>query len=339
MNPIIAPEHVTPSNPNMEVIGVFNAGVTRFKDEILLLLRVAERPINHDAQAFLTPIYRPSEGRIAIQRIPRDHKHDFSDVRVIRSTERNYLTSISHLRLARSKDGIRFVIDGTPTILPSNEYETYGIEDPRITRIGEMFYITYSSISDLGICTSLISTTDFVRYERKGNIFHPDNKDVAIFPARIGGLYYALHRPSTSHYGKPDMWIAESDDLLKWGNHRHLAGVRSGMWDNGRVGASTVPIETDQGWIEIYHGADENNKYCLGVLLLDKDEPWRVLARSCEPFMVPEAPYEVDGFFGNVVFPCGAVCENGNVRIYYGASDTCIGSVDTTVEFLLAHLT
>jgi len=334
-NPILAPADISASKPYMEVIGVFNAGVIRFREEVLLLLRVAERPINNISDRYLIPVYDEDSDELQIISIDKhDPLADFSDSRVIKTPRQNYLTSISHLRLARSKDGVCFRVDEHPAVYPSNRYESYGIEDPRITQIGKHYYITYSGISELGIVTSLLETTDFISYRRRGNIFHPDNKDVVIFPEQIHGKYYALHRPSCSHYGKPDMWIAESSDLVAWGNHRQLMGVREGLWDEGRIGASAVPVLIEEGWLEIYHGADNQNRYCVGAVLLDKDEPWKVIARSKLPVMVPELPYEMDGFFGNVIFPCGLLLEESKVKLYYGASDTYVAYVELTLDHI-----
>ncbi|MFC5403415.1 glycoside hydrolase family 130 protein [Cohnella soli] len=338
MNPIMAPNQVVASNPDWEVIGVFNAGVAKYKDEVILLLRVAERPLNDDPTVYLTPLYDAASDRMTVRSIPRTDDIDFSDVRVIKTPAQNYLTSISHFRVARSKDGIRFEIDDKPTILPGSMYESYGIEDPRMTQIGDIYYITYSAISEYGICTAMMTTGDFVSFERQGNVFHPDNKDVVIFPEPIGGKYYSLHRPSCSHYGQPVMWIAESSDLLQWGNHRFIAGVRDGLWDEGRIGASAVPFLIEEGWLEIYHGADKNNRYCVGAMLLKKDEPWKVIARSELPFMQPEQRFEVDGFFGNVVFPCGALVEGNIVKLYYGASDTYVGYAEVPLDLIKASL-
>lgn len=125
---------------------------------------------------------------------------DFSDSRWIRTLSQNYITSISHLRVARSKDRINFSIAENPAILPENMYEMYGIEDARITYINKKYYINYSAISAVGITTCLAATEDFVSFNRLGVIFHPDNKDVEIFPEKINGKYYALHRPSMSHF-------------------------------------------------------------------------------------------------------------------------------------------
>ncbi|MCL6459101.1 MAG: glycoside hydrolase family 130 protein [Gorillibacterium sp.] len=337
-NPILTPADIKPSRPDMEVIGVFNAGVIRKLGEVILLLRIAERPITDSREHYLTPIYNDETDCIEIRTIPFSQDHDFSDPRTIKTPSQNYLTSISHLRVARSGDGIHFEVDDQPTIRPANVYERFGIEDPRITELEDGYYITYTGASEYGIVVPLIFTKDFITFERKGIIFHPDNKDVAIFPERMNGKYYALHRPSSSHYAKPDMWIAESDDLLKWGNHQHLIGVRDGCWDDERIGASAVPFRTEQGWLEIYHGADHTNRYCLGAVLLDLNEPWRVIARSKTPFMVPELEFEVEGFFGNVIFSCGALYEEDKIKIYYGAGDTCIGYAETTLASIMESM-
>jgi len=338
LNPIITPQNVSASRQGWEVVGVFNAGVIKYQDEVILLLRVAERPVNDNPDRYATPLYDATSDQMIVQYIERTADCDFSDVRVIKTPEKNYLTSISHMRVARSKDGIHFKIDSKPTVLPGSIYESYGIEDPRITQIDDTYYITYSAISEYGICTGMMTTKDFICFQREGIIFYPDNKDVVIFPKQVDGKYYALHRPSCSHYGKPEMWIAESSDLLQWGNHRHLASVREGFWDDGRIGAGAIPFEIEEGWLEIYHGANKDNRYCLGILLLDKKEPWKVIARSEIPFMEPEQDYEVEGFFGNVIFPCGVLVENNCVKIYYGASDTCIGYAETTLDDMKSTL-
>jgi len=337
-NPVITTSDVPPSRPDFKVLGVLNPGVARLGDETILLLRVAEQPAFEDASVCSSPIYDVASGETRILAFHRsDPGLDVSDPRVIRTKSRNYLTSMSHLRLARSLDGYRFAVDAHPFLAPENEYETFGIEDARITRIDDTYYINYSAASNAGIVTALASTRDFLHVTRHGNIFHPDNKDVAIFPEKIGGRYYALHRPSTSEYGKPEIWLAQSPDLLCWGDHLRVASVREG-WDSARIGASAVPFRTPYGWVEIYHGATQENRYCLGALLLDADEPWKVLARSDRPLVEPEAFYETQGFFGNVVFSCGATVVGDDVRIYYGAADESVACIDLTVGEILGNL-
>jgi predicted GH43/DUF377 family glycosyl hydrolase len=304
------------------------------------LLRVAERPIPPNDRIYVVPIYDIDTNQLTLKEFDKDDPaYDFSDPRGITgSSSKMYLTSISHLRIARSHDGIHFEIDETPALFPANIYEMYGIEDPRITLIDGIYYINYTAVSPLGVTTYLTSTKDFVTFQRHGIIFHPNNKDVTIFPEPIHGKYYALHRPSESFFGKPEMWIAESPDLLCWGNHRHLIGVREDSWDHERIGGSAVPFRIEQGWLEIYHGADKNNRYCLGAVLLDEHEPWKVIARSQQPILEPEAEYERKGFFGNVVFSCGVLYEDGLVKVYYGASDTSTAYAEIPLEDILNGL-
>ena len=194
----------------------------------------------------------------------------------------------------------------------------------RIDGTESTYYIDYVGVSPLGVTTCLASTRDFQSFQRHGVIFHPDNKDVVLFPAPIGDKYYALHRPHSSLFLRNDIWIAESPDLICWGNHRYLMGTRDGMWDETRIGAGAVPFRTDKGWLELYHGADRNSRYCLGAVLLDSEQPWKILARSESPLFEPQADYEQAGFFGNVVFSCGLLFEDETLKVYYGAADTSI---------------
>ncbi|MHC4743705.1 MAG: glycoside hydrolase family 130 protein, partial [Planctomycetota bacterium] len=316
-NPIITPGDIIPSQKGYEVIGAFNPAVARLGDEIILLLRVAEKPISRHPEIVHAAVYDIERQRIVFKDFTTDDPaNDFSDSRLIVSPEGTYLTSISHLRIARSTDGINFQIDQEPALTPAKDYETFGIEDPRISLIDGTYYIDYVAVSPLGVTTALASTQDFSSYERQGVIFCPDNKDVVIFPERIGGLYYALHRPDSGLFQKKDIWIADSVDLRCWGNHRCLISTQQGRWDNLKIGAGAPPFKTHLGWVEIYHGVNEDNRYCLGGLLLDIDEPGKVLARSAEPIFEPKVDYECEGFFGNVVFSCGLLCEDEKVKIY-----------------------
>ncbi len=329
LNPLIRPEDVAPSNPEMEVIGVFNPAVAQYRGETLLLVRVAERPKQSDPTQIAVPVFDPESREIGVERFAKaDPGIDATDVRVLRTRHRDYLTSISHFRRARLLDDGTIGVDARPAMTAHTAYETYGIEDPRITEIEGTYYITYSAVSDRGIVTVLASTVDFVEFLRLGIIFHPDNKDVALFPGPIDGRFYALHRPSTSAYGSPEIWLAESPDLLHWGNHQRLMGVRPNQWDSHRIGAGAVPLLTPDGWLEIYHGADGQNRYCLGAVLLDKDAPWKVIARTVHPLLLPAAPYEAQGFYPNVVFSCGAICAEDQVTVFYGAGDSTVASAE-----------
>ena len=337
-NPLITPADVKPSRPDFEVIGAFNAGVTRYQNQVILLLRVAERPISHDADVVAYP-FMDDNGEIAIRTLSRtDARYNLTDSRMIidSQTGKVVLTSISHLRLARSQDGIHFQIDEQPWLMPQPPYENYGAEDARITQIDNVYYINYSTVSSLGIGTGLVSTRDFVHIERLGVIFPPDNRDVTIFPTKIGGDYVCYHRPMPGAIGSLNIWSARSSDLKRWGNHKIVVqGVATG-WEAGRVGGGAPPILTKDGWLSIYHAADPQQRYCLGFFLTPENEPERVIYRSREPILSPEAPYELQGFFGNVVFTCGALLEGDTLRLYYGVSDDSIALAEADINDVLA---
>jgi len=339
-NPIIKPEDVAPSGPDLKVIGVFNCGAVKFNGEILLLMRVAEAPECDRTDIVKVPMLDIETNSIVIKEFKKTDKNiDICDPRVIKADQKNYLTSISHFRIARSKNGIDFKIDKKPAMFPENIFERFGIEDPRITEIDGVYYIGYSAVSDItGITVCLASTCDFVSFKRHGIIFLPDNKDFALFPEKIGGKYYAFNRPSSSDFGIKDMWISQSDDLLSWGNHKIMMTGGEGFWDDGRIGCGAVPFKIKEGWLEIYHGASKDDKYCLGAALLDINDPSKIISRSYNPIMEPEKPYEKIGFVNNVVFTCGAFCEDGIVKIYYGAADKYIAYAEIGLIEILGSL-
>jgi beta-1,2-mannobiose phosphorylase / 1,2-beta-oligomannan phosphorylase len=342
-NPLVTPSDVKPYHAGYEVIGAFNAGIARYQDEILMLLRVAERPIQDVPGIVKVPVYDLDSGDVQLIELNEsDVRYDFADPRVVRDitqlTGFAYLTSLSYIRIARSKDDHRFTIDDEPFLYPCERLETYGIEDPRVTQIADTYYIYYSAVSPVGIGVNLVSTKDFKSVTRHGMIFGPDNKDVLIFPEKVNGKYYALHRPTVKSVGWPEIWIAESDNLRYWGNHHHLVGLRTGMWDGGRIGGGAVPIRTEQGWLALYHGASGEHRYCMGAVLLDLGDPTKVLARSHEPVLEPEAEYEKNGFFGDVVFSCGALVEGDVVKMYYGVADTSMACAELSLSEIMDGL-
>jgi predicted GH43/DUF377 family glycosyl hydrolase len=259
---------------------------------------------------------------------------------VINEGYTDYLAQMSHLRLARSRDGITFTIDEIPAISPHRDIEEYGIEDPRITLIDGLFYITYVSVSRWGITTSLATTRDFESFDRRGVIFLPDHKDVVVFPERINGKYVALTRPMPQSFSRIfGIWIAFSDDLTQWGGHETLCLPRWDHWDELRTGGSAVPFRTREGWLELYHGVNRNHRYAMGALLLDADDPRKVLARSPAPIMAPGATYERLGLFNDTIFSCGVVpLDADRIRMYYGAADSCVAAADFSVREIIASL-
>lgn len=338
-NPIIAPADVKPSREGYRVLGAFNPAAVQYGDEILLLLRVAEGCESREGYVCV-PTYRFDEGGSYPDLLAfplGDPDLAFKDTRGIVYRGKDYLSTISHIRLARSVDGIHFTIDERPFLYPVDEREEYGVEDARVVCIEGRYYINYTAVSRDSWATALAVTNDFRSVERLGLIFHPENKDVAIFPERIGGKYYALHRPNNSGFGRASIWIAESPDLIHWGNHRCLIRPRETPWESIKIGGGAPPVRTDEGWLIIYHGKGEHG-YALFGLLLDLEEPWRVIRRGDVPILIPEEPYEREGFFGHVVFSNGVVEREGKLYIYYGASDetTCLAIAE--IDEVLASL-
>jgi predicted GH43/DUF377 family glycosyl hydrolase len=340
--PLLTPKDVKPSRPDFKVDGIFNCGAVRVRGETILLCRVAESVRTESEGIVGIPLAAgEAEGFRIVRLVKAEHPElDFSDTRNVRyqSGSTAYLTSLSHLRVARSADGEHFTVDDHPAILPQAEYESWGMEDPRITELDGVYYINYTAVSENGAATALLSTTDFTRFKRHGLIFLPENKDVAIFPEKIGNQYLAFSRPTPGGIGSPGMWLSTSDDLLHWGGHRHFYSGVADDWEGGKVGGGAPPIKTERGFVKIYHAVSRENRYCLGAMLLDATDPSKILAKSPRPLLQPDEPYEQQGFFGNVVFSCGCILEGGIFQIYYGAADDKICRADITADALFTHL-
>lgn len=335
-NPIITIEDVKPSRSDFKVDGVFNAGATMFNGEVILLLRVAESFVeSEDSNIISIPVVNEQGEitKVVLDKQKDSEEYDFSDSRQIfskKSGSISYLTSLSHLRIARSSNFVDFTIDDEAFIFPHDRYEVWGIEDPRISQIEGTYYINYTAVSEMGPMTKLVKTDDFVTYIDLGVIFLPENKDVSLLSEKINGKYYAYNRPVPKAFGTPDIYISESDNLLYWGNHQHILGVKGeDCWENGRIGGGAPSIKIDTGWLHIYHAADSNDRYCLGAYLAELDNPGKVIAKTMKPILEPIEAYEVNGFFGNVVFTCGVVQKDEMLYIYYGAADDkmCLATV------------
>lgn len=339
-NPIITPDKVAPSNPAFRVRGAFNPGAAIVGDEIFLLLRVAEDVVADEGRVAVPIVTRRDDGTVKAEVLDLAIDApgvELRDTRGVCVDGIEYLSTMSHLRLARSSDGVSFVVDEDPFILPELDSERYGVEDARITALNGRYVINYTAVSGDGWATALAETGDFSSLERRSLIFHPNNKDVSIFPEQINGLYRALHRPNNA-MGRASIWYAESPDLIHWGNHKCVLRPRDTVWEEMKIGGGAPAIRTDEGWLHIYHGKGRDQLYSLWAVLLDLDDPSVVVARGTEPLMVPEAAYETEGFFGNVVFTNGVVERDGQLFIYYGAADesTCVAT--TTVESVLNTL-
>ena len=337
LNPLITPSQVNSYHPDTEVECLLNPGVFQFREMTWLVVRVAERPEQKEGEISF-PIIK--NGSVEIVSFGLDDPLlDISDPREPRYNGVTYLSTLSHLRLFNSEDGVHFKDAGWPDLFGKGDLESYGIEDCRVASMKDgSFLLTYTATSENGYGVGLRRTYDWKAYEEFGMILPPANKDCAIFEKKIKGEYFCFHRPSGVGLGGHYIWLASSPDLFHWGNHTCLAKTREGMWDCSRIGAGATPIKTERGWLAIYHGADRQNRYCLGAILLDKNNPSKVVGRSKKPIMEPTADYEKEGFFGNVVFTNGHIVKDDQLILYYGASDSVICSAEFSISEILKTL-
>jgi beta-1,4-mannooligosaccharide/beta-1,4-mannosyl-N-acetylglucosamine phosphorylase len=185
-------------------------------------------------------------------------------------------------------------------------------------------------------------TKDFKTFVRLENAFLPYNRNGVLFPRKINGNYVLLSRPSDNgHTPFGDIYLSESPDMTYWGKHKSVMKA-GGTWQSLKIGAGPIPIETDEGWLMIYHGVVQMCNgfiYSFGAALLDLENPSKVLYRSGNYLLTPEEPYETIGFVQNVCFPCAALCDapTGRLAIYYGTADTytgiAFGTVDDIIKF------
>ena len=255
----------------------------------------------------------------------------------------------SHITVARSSDGITgWRIETEPLLAPSHDagpYEEYGCEDARVAYLEEIgqWLISYTAYSPMGAGVALAVTRDFKTVERFGLVLAPNNKDAAPFPRKIGGEYYMLHRPAAG--GIEHIWLIDSPDLMHWGNPWMILSERGGpWWDSLKVGASTIPIETKEGWLILYHGVKEfpgGPTYRIGAALLDLENPRKLIARLPYWILGPRETYETTGQVPNVVFPCGHTLVGDELRLYYGGADTSVnlatGSISRILDDLRKH--
>lgn len=258
------------------------------------------------------------------------------------------LCGFSHLTCARSEDGLtNWVIDEQPTMKPdqTTQEEKWGLEDPRIVWLEEQkqYAITYVSFSEGGPIVSLAVTRNFQTFARLGGLLPPEDKDACLFPRRFNGRFALIHRPIVR--GDADIWISLSPDLKHWGDHRVLLKTRMAYWDGARVGLACQPIELPEGWLLTYHGVRGTTAgeiYRIGMALLDKEEPWRVLRRGEEWVLGPRESYERIGDVSDVTFVTGGVImkQTNQLYLYYGAADdkvaVAMADVDQIREYIMA---
>ena len=342
---LLQPADVQPQFEGFEVIGAFNPAAVSYNEGVALLIRVAERPREVREGFIALPYWDRRRDRAAIDWRRLDEV-DRIDPRVVRlrASGQIRLTFLSRLLAAFSRDGLSIDSFGETPFAPADRYESFGVEDPRLVRLDDRFYFTYVAVSEHGIATALASTEDFRSFRRHGVVFCPENKDVVLFPAKVGGEYVALHRPNPSaHFSAPEIWIARSPDLLHWGAHRRLLGSEA-AWATAKVGGGTPPVRTQRGWLSLFHGQmrperpDQVGQYAAAALLLDLDDPARVVGISPRPVMLAEHDFERAGFLPNVVFPTGLVCRGDQFDVYYGAADTSTGVARFAQKDILAAI-
>ena len=227
--------------------------------------------------------------------------------------------TVSRMGYAVSTNGVHFARLDKPVFSPDNIWEEKGVEDPRLTRIGDEYYMLYTAYSRYGVRVSMASTKNFIRWKRYGVILPDHNdKDAALHPEIVNGKYILYHRI------EPDIWVSFSDDLIHWKNARVIMSPRNGMWDSKKIGLGAPPIKTSYGWLMLYHGVDEDMVYRLGFALFDLDDPTRLIRRTDKPILSPEEEFERFGQVPNVVFSDAMVSYKDEYLIYYGGADNCI---------------
>lgn len=278
---------------------------------------------------------------------------------------------------AVSTDGVNFErVSDEPAFGPSIDGpDQGGVEDPRIVKFGDEFYVTYAyrphypgqywkfahdvillpesgpdspAVIKENIANSgLAVTKDFKTWRRLGRVTQTnlDDRDVILFPEKINGKFAMLHRPKQwigDEFGcdEPAIWIRYSDDLMVWNEPSYLLLTgKKGTWEE-KIGGSTPPLKTKDGWLLIYHGVENGGHgyYRAGVALLDLEDPTKVIARAEDWIMQPEHDYEIEGFYKGCVFPTGNVIVDDTLYVYYGGADKYVGLATCGVKELLDFL-
>lgn len=254
----------------------------------------------------------------------------------------------SALHFGKSADGLNWEIQEKPITFATSPYgngRTAEGYDPRITRVGNQYYITWCNDFH-GPTIGLASTTDFKKFHQMENVFIPHNRNGVLFPEMINGHYVMLSRPSDNRHTEfGDIFISQSRDLTYWGKHQFVMGTRGG-WQCVKIGPGPVPVKTREGWLLFYHGVNKTCNgmiYRMGAALLDLAAPWKVLFRTAPFLLGPQELYECVGEVPNVVFPVSTLQDapTGRIAIYYGAADTttCLAfcQVDELIDYIKAN--
>lgn len=252
----------------------------------------------------------------------------------------------TNIGVAVSGDGVDWQVNPVP-VKDVEGYDIKRIYDPRITEIDGRCYVCFAADTHHGLRGGIGVTEDFSEIEVI-SLTAPDNRNLVLFPEKIGGNFIRYERPMPVYsrgIDRFDMWLGESPDMIYWGKNRLVLAVEDVSFANNKVGPAASPVKTDKGWLTLFHAVilDKSKgkngwedrwqkEYYAGVMLTDLNDPAVIKGMYKEPLIVCDRDYELaDGFRKDVIFPCGMILEDsGEVKIYYGASDTvtCLATAD-----------
>ncbi|MGZ9108271.1 MAG: glycoside hydrolase family 130 protein [Micavibrio sp.] len=337
---IIAPGDLKPCDPRLRIVGAFNTGAVAdpATGDIYYAVRVAAEPKDHPDGFRLAPRFQDGVLQLDPLEISSlDPTND--DPRGLRLKDSGHwrLPFLSYLKILKSSNGFTFDnLDGVD-LLPHGPDEEYGLEDCRVTAINGVFHLTYTAVyGDQGVVMPqphLITTKDFKTFDRWGKIFDGPDKNAILFPEKIAGQYVALHRPQGA--GHADIILTRSDDLKNWEAGQHLTLDGEALRGKHR-GPGAPPIRTERGWLLLTHKRSVNPNrgtqnspfiYTGHALMLDGEDPTKIIGWLDGPVIAPKENFEVNGYFGNVVFPTGLIRRNkGALYVSYGAADEFTGA-------------
>lgn len=300
---------------------IFNAGVAKYQGKYVMIFR-------NDA-----------------------FEEDEAAWQAFREGKRNHAPHCeTSIGLATSNDGLSWEVAPQPCWKIKTE-EIQRVYDPRITILDGVAYVCFAMDTRHGVRAGVAKTEDFANFDIL-SVSVPDNRNMVLFPEKIGGQYFRLERPFPvySRGGEQfDIWCGRSSDLRYWGDHELVLGAEDVPFANSKIGPAAPPIKTPHGWLTTFHSVHINKdinyggwertwhkRYDAGIMLLDLENPTKVIGLCKEPLLKPEAVYEKVGFRNDVIFPGGMILEDsGEVKIYYGAADTVVALATAHVDDLV----
>ncbi len=364
---LLYPRDIKPSSKRFEVLGVLNPGALRLSNgRIVLYVRVIERlKKRQDKKYFYVPRFSGIDKfQIKIDKFPKENIVRWDNIAIEFENGTKRLTTLSHLRrVFLDKDGFRVLkIEQRPGFYGISNNSELGVEDPRIVKIEDKYYMTYVGLSkDEGISTYLAVSENGIKWERKGIIFGEQDKDVVLFPEKIKDKYVAFDRPEGNfEFSTPHIWIAYSKDFLHWGELKAVQLLPKHK-DFYRNGAGPPPIKTEKGWLFIFHEVSSQKSsgflssikkflrikikqgpdvYTTWVALLDLNNPEKLIARSQSPIIIPKKKYEISFEGKEVVFPTGIILNENkkDILVYSGAGDVYVTVKKIKLDNILKNL-